>query len=108
VSHLRAIRPASVDRLYPDYLSLLRRALADPRGASRRCHALQRRRPLPYRILGSLTNEAWNEFTATSPEGIDYVAEASVRGLMVARIRRAITRGEADRRVLRQSALNGL
>ncbi|HEX3244556.1 MAG TPA: hypothetical protein VHX16_04050 [Chloroflexota bacterium] len=56
----------------------------------------------------ALTNEAWNEFTATSPEGIDYVAEASVRGLMVARIRRAITRGEAHRRVLRQSALNGL
>ena len=56
----------------------------------------------------ALSDEAWNEFTATSPEGIDYVAEASVRGLMVARIRRAITRGEADRRVLRQSALNGL
>jgi hypothetical protein len=48
----------------------------------------------------ALINEAWNEFTATSPEGIDYVAEASVGGLMVARIRRA--------RVLRQSALNGL
>src|SRR5262245_950140 len=32
----------------------------------------------------ALSDEAWNEFTATSPEGIDYVAEASVRGLMVA------------------------
>jgi ribonuclease D len=56
----------------------------------------------------ALSNEAWNEFTATSPEGIDYIAEASVRGLMVARIRRAVTRGEADRRALRERALSGL
>ena len=26
----------------------------------------------------AVLEEAWNEFTATSPEGIDYVAEASV------------------------------
>jgi hypothetical protein len=56
----------------------------------------------------ALSDEAWNEFTATSPEGIDYVAEASVRGLMVARMRRAATKGEVDRRVLRESALDGL
>jgi hypothetical protein len=56
----------------------------------------------------ALSNEAWIEFTATSPEGIDYIAEASVRGLMVARIRRAVTRGEADRRALRERALSGL
>ena len=56
----------------------------------------------------SITDEAWNEFTATSPEGIDYIAEASVRGMMVARIRRALTRGEADRRALRERALSGL
>ena len=56
----------------------------------------------------ALSDEAWNEFTATSPEGIDYIAEASVRGLMVARIRRAVTRGEADRRALRERALSGL
>jgi hypothetical protein len=56
----------------------------------------------------ALSDEAWNEFTATSPEGIDYIAEASVRGLMVTRIRRAVTRGEADRRALRESALDGL
>ena len=56
----------------------------------------------------TVSDEAWNEFTATSPEGIDYIAEASVRGLMVARIRRAVTRGEADRRALRERALSGL
>ena len=56
----------------------------------------------------SITDEAWNEFTATSPEGIDYIAEASVRGMMVARIRRALTRGEADRRALRERASSGL
>jgi hypothetical protein len=56
----------------------------------------------------ALSDEAWNEFTATSPEGIDYVAEASVRGLLVARIRHAITRGEVDRRILREDALKDL
>jgi hypothetical protein len=56
----------------------------------------------------SITDEAWNEFTATSPEGIDYIAEASVRGMIVSRIRRALTRGEADRRALRERALSGL
>ena len=34
----------------------------------------------------ALSDEAWNEFTATSPEGIYYIAEASVRGLMVTRM----------------------
>ena len=56
----------------------------------------------------ALSDEAWNEFTANAPEGIDYVAEASVRGLMVARIRHALSRGEVDRRALREHALNGL
>ena len=64
---------------------------------------LKRSTPSPKII----SDEAWNEFTATSPEGIDYVAEASVRGLMVARIRRSLTRGQVDRRVLRESALDG-
>jgi hypothetical protein len=58
--------------------------------------------------IQALSDEAWDDFTATSPEGIDYVAEASVRGLMITRIRRAVLRGEADRKVLRESALNGL
>jgi hypothetical protein len=70
-----------------------------------------KRSTIPPKIMSevqALSNEAWNEFTATSPQGIDYVAEASVRGLMVARIRRAVARGEVDRRALRESALDGL
>ena len=70
------------------------------------------KRPIPLPKITSevqaVSDEAWNEFTATSPEGIDYVAEASVRGLMVTRIRHAVARGEVDRRALRENALNGL
>jgi hypothetical protein len=69
---------------------------------------LKRSTPKIMSEVQAVTDEAWNEFTATSPEGIDYIAEASVRGLMVARIRRALTRGEADRRALRERALSGL
>ena len=71
---------------------------------------LKRSSPSPKIMseVQSLSDEAWNEFTATSPEGIDYIAEASLRGLMVMRIRRAVARGEADRRALRESALDGL
>ena len=58
--------------------------------------------------IQALLDEEWLEFSATLPEGIDYVAEASVRGLIVARIRRAIAKGEVDRRTLRESALDGL
>jgi hypothetical protein len=58
--------------------------------------------------IQALSDEAWDDFTAISPEGIDFVAEASVRGLMITRIRRAVLRGEADRKALRESALNGL
>ena len=69
---------------------------------------LKRSTPKIMSEVQTVSDEAWNEFTATSPEGIDYIAEASVRGLMVARIRRAVTRGEADRRALRERALSGL
>jgi hypothetical protein len=65
----------------------------------------------PPRIMSeirALSDEAWAEFAASAPGGIDYVAEASLRGLMVARMRRAVARGEADRCALRESALNGL
>ncbi len=58
--------------------------------------------------IQALSDEAWHEFTATLPEGIDYVAEASVRGLMVRRIRRAIAKGEVDKKALRKAALHGL
>ena len=69
---------------------------------------LKRSTPKIMSEVQTVSDEAWNEFTATSPEGIDYIAEASVRGLMVARIRRAVTRGEAYRRALRERALSGL
>jgi hypothetical protein len=69
---------------------------------------LRRSTPKIMSEVQAVTDEAWNEFAATSPEGIDYIAEASVRGMMVARIRRAVARGEADRRALRERALSGL
>jgi hypothetical protein len=58
--------------------------------------------------IQELSDDAWNEFAATSPQGIDFVAEASVRRLMLSRIRRAVTRGELNRRALREGALHGL
>jgi hypothetical protein len=64
--------------------------------------------PIGASVIQALSDEAWNEFTATSPQGIDFVAEASVRRLMASRIRRAVTRGERDRGALRQGALRGL
>jgi hypothetical protein len=64
--------------------------------------------PIVASEIQELSDAAWNEFTASSPQGIDFVAEASVRRLMASRIRRAVTRGELDRRVLRKSALHGL
>ena len=51
--------------------------------------------------IQELSDDAWNEFAATKPQGIDFVAEASVRRLMLSRIRRAVTRGELNRRALR-------
>jgi hypothetical protein len=60
------------------------------------------------RDLQAVSNEAWDEFAATAPEGIDLVAEASLRRLMATRIRRAAAMGEVDRRALRASALVGL
>jgi hypothetical protein len=64
--------------------------------------------PIGASEIQALSDDAWNEFTATSPQGIDFVAEASVRRLMASRIRRAVTRGERDRGVLRTGALHGL
>ena len=68
------------------------------------------RMTIPPRIMSEIRalSDDWAEFAASAPEGIDYVAEASLRGLMVARMRRAVARGEADRCALRESALNGL
>jgi len=60
------------------------------------------------RDLQTVSNEAWDEFAASAPEGIDLVAEASLRRLMATRIRRAAAMGEVDRLALRASALVGL
>jgi hypothetical protein len=65
-------------------------------------------RPIDTNDIQALSDDAWNEFTATSPQGIDFVAEASVRRLMASRIRSAVTRGERDRGALRDGALRGL
>jgi hypothetical protein len=64
--------------------------------------------PIGASDIQALSDDAWNEFTATSPQGIDFVAEASVRRLMASRIRSAVTRGERDRGALREGALQGL
>jgi hypothetical protein len=54
--------------------------------------------------IQALSDEAWLQFFATLPEGIDYVAEASVRGLILGRIRTAMTKSEFDKEVLRKVA----
>ena len=64
--------------------------------------------PDSMKEIQELSDEAWCEFIATLPEGIDYVAEASVRGLMVGRIRRALAKGEVDKQAIRKAALRGL
>jgi hypothetical protein len=55
-----------------------------------------------------LLDDAWTEFEATSPVGIDLVAEASLRSMMGARLMRAAKAGETDRATLKAFALNGL
>jgi hypothetical protein len=64
--------------------------------------------PTMTRDLQAVSNEAWDEFAASAPGGIDLVAEASLRRLMSTRIRQAAARGEVDRQALRASALAGL
>jgi hypothetical protein len=58
--------------------------------------------------LRELFEDAWTEFSASSPVGIDLIAEASVRNMIATRIVRAAERGETDRRALKALALNGL
>ena len=64
--------------------------------------------PIRASDIQTLSDDAWNEFTATSPEGIDFVAEASLRRLIASRIRSAVTRGEREWGALREGALQGL
>jgi hypothetical protein len=58
--------------------------------------------------LRELLDDAWTEFEATSPVGIDFVAEASLRSMIAARLMRAAKAGETDRATLKALALNGL
>ncbi len=55
----------------------------------------------PARLVG-------RDFEATSPAGIDLIAEASLRGMITARLMRAAKRGETNRAALKALALNGL
>ena len=56
--------------------------------------------------IQELSDAAWNEFTATSPQGIDLVAEASVRRLMAeshptrCHTRRARPKSASKRRIV--------
>ena len=58
--------------------------------------------------LRDLLDDAWTDFEATSPAGIDLIAEASVRSMIAARLMRAAKRGEINRAALKALALNGL
>src|SRR5262245_52604609 len=64
--------------------------------------------PVGFFDLQELLDDAWIEFTATSPVGIDLVAEASLRSLIAARLMRAAKTGETDRTALKALALRGL
>jgi hypothetical protein len=55
-----------------------------------------------------LFDDAWTEFKATSPVGIDLIAEASLRRMITARLMRAAEMGETDRVALKGLALYGL
>ena len=64
--------------------------------------------PLGSAELQELFDDAWTEFKATSPAGIDLKAEASLRSMIAARLMRAAERGETDRHALKALALHGL
>ena len=58
--------------------------------------------------LRELLDDAWTDFEATSPAGIDLIAEASLRSMITARLMRAAKRGETNRAALKALALTGL
>jgi hypothetical protein len=64
--------------------------------------------PAGYVDLRELLDDVWTDFEATSPVGIDLVAEASLRSMIATRLTRAAKTGETDRAVLKALALNGL
>ena len=64
--------------------------------------------PLGSAELKELFDAAWSEFKASSPVGIDLIAEASLRSMIAARLMRAVEKGETDRTALKGLALFGL
>ena len=64
--------------------------------------------PVGFIDLRDLLDDAWTDFEATSPAGIDLTAEASLRSMITARLMQAAKRGETNRAALKALALNGL
>ena len=64
--------------------------------------------PVGFVDFRELLDDAWTDFTATSPVGIDLIAEASLRSMIAARLMRAAKAGETDRATLKALALQGL
>jgi hypothetical protein len=58
--------------------------------------------------LRELLDDAWIDFEATSPVGIDLIAEASLRSMIATRLMRAAKAGVTDRAALKAVALDGL
>jgi hypothetical protein len=61
--------------------------------------------PVGFIDFRALVDDAWTDFTATSPVGIDLIAEASLRSMIAARLRQAAKAGETDRAALKALAL---
>jgi hypothetical protein len=53
--------------------------------------------PVVFVDFRELLEDVWTDFTATSPVGIDLIAEASLRSMIAARLMRAANAGETDR-----------
>jgi hypothetical protein len=59
-------------------------------------------------LIGAAFEEAWVQFTAAAPAGMDLFAEASIRQLIAARMIRATQSGQLERHALIALALDGL
>ena len=64
--------------------------------------------PQQVSSIGAAFEQAWLQFTAAAPAGMDLFAEASIRQLIAVRIIRATQSGELDRDALINLALHGL
>src|SRR5262245_12413086 len=64
--------------------------------------------PQEVNSIGAAFEEAWLQFTAVAPAGMDLFAEASIRQLIAVRIIRAAQSEQLDRDALVALALHGL